>query len=483
MERTPFDAQDDDAPPEGSPFDSSLPNSLAPDDMAASGDASAASGDASAAARAPGQKRVPRWFWLALGAIALVLALAGAGVWAGQRAEAARLGALRERINAIVRNDNALVLEVLDANDSQHITYAEFFARTTKNKADRDTLIRKLRTLVAAPYQTEVDNLVRLLEIENDYVRAEEAVTRQQLEVARRRAALEEFADTATGDTATGDTATGDGLDAPYVAPSDATLGEQSVDASRQASAAFRKYKAAREAMAQKLSAASAAIDLWLQSEPKFYPTWAPPRAVTQDLEAKKRAYNRTPDFDAGADAPLNPDLDAPAPTPPDPTAPAATPPAEIPTPAPAPVEAAPAQESAPTEPTAPAPEPQPAQQLTPAAQPAPTASDFPAREDAPAALPGERFPQTRLRALAPDELRSLSDDDLRYATNEMFARYGQTFGDQNYQAQFESAPWYRANPRASSAKIRRAFTDREKSNLKLLIQERARRRASARGY
>ena len=500
MERTPFDA---DASPDTTPTDSAP---LAPDDNAPANDAldsDALDSDAPtitsrdeatptlgssapaitrddnvafAPADVPDEdssapRALPRWFWPAFGAIVLVLAMAGAGIWAGKRAENARLAELRERVNAIARNDNALVLEILGADGSQTITYAEFFARAAKNKSDRDILIRKLRTMVAPPYQTEVDNLVRLLEIENDYVRAEEAVTRQKLEVAQRRNALQQIAD-ANADAQSG-------LDAPYVAPSGEEVGAPLAVGPRGAGAAFRRYKAAREAMSLKLNAATQSIDSWLDAEPRLYPQWAPPRNVTDALQAKKRRYNiATPDPNAEPNAPLNPDPNAPV------SPDFAEPPApEEPAPEPPQPEIEPAPETPSVEEPAPDAEPMPEPTTEPTPEAQPPTSGVPTRDDAPAALPGERFSQTRLREVTPDELSGLSDQDLRYATNEMFARYGQTFGDKSYQAQFEAAPWYRPNPDLSSAKIRRSFSDLEKRNLKQLIQERDRRKAIARGY
>ena len=406
----------------------------------------------------PAPRALPRWFLPALGVVVLMLLMVAGGLMAGKRAENQRLGELRERVNAIVRNDNALVLEILGADGSQNITYAEFFERAAKNKSDRDTLIRKLRTLVAPSYQTEIDNVVRLMEIENEYVRAEEAVTRQKLEVADRHDALEEIAD-----------ANQAGLNSPYVPPSGDEYGGQSLEVARQSNAAFRKYKEARETMAGKLNAATTAIDNWLAAEPKLYPAWAPPRDVTDALQTKKRRYNiTTPDPNAQPDAPINPAPDAPVggefiepPLPePEPT------PTEEPTPEP---------ELAPE----PAPEAQPEPEDSTQDAPDVAATDEPIRDDSPDRLPGERFAQTRTRELSPDGLSKLSDEDLRYMTNEMFARYGQTFGDKSYQAQFEDKPWYRPNPKWSSSRIRRAFTDLEKGNLKLLISERNRRKAN----
>ena len=414
----------------------------------------------------PQTRSAPRWFWPALGVVALMLVMVGGGIWAGQRAENQRLGELRERVNAIVRNDNALVLEILGADGSQNITYAEFFDRAAKNKSDRDILIRKLRTMVAPSYQTEIDNLVRLMEIENEYVRAEEAVTRQKLEVGTRHDALEEIAD-----------ANEAGLNSPYVPPSGDDFQGQSLEVARQSNAAFRKYKEARETMAGKLNAAGAAIDNWLQVEPQLYPNWAPPRNVIDALQAKKRRYNITiSDPNAQPDAPINPAPDAapgadftepPLPEP-EPT--------EIPTPEPEPTDVPDVE--------VPAPEPEstdaPAPETTdaPPVDNAPTVTAAPVRDDAPDRLPGERFAQTRTRELSPAALTQLSNEDLRYMTNEMFARYGQTFGDKSYQSQFADKSWYHPNPKWSSSRIRRAFSDLEKQNLKLLIRERARRKA-----
>ncbi len=461
MERTPFDepvdeSSDDDFDP--AEFDAPTAN------LQGALDEDAESNEDEPQSPARG---LPRWFWPAFGVIALVLLMIGGGIWAGKRAENARLADLRDRIGAIVRNDNALVLEILGADGSQNITYAEFFNRTAKNKGDRDTLVRKLRTMVAPDYQSDIDNLVQLMEIENEYVRAEEAVTRQKLEVASRHDALEEIAE-----------ANDAGLNSPYVPPSGDEFVGQSLEVTRQASAAFRKYKTAREEMARKLNAASLAIDNWIAAEPRLYPQWAPPRDVLDALQAKKRRYNiATPDPNAQPDAPINPGPDAPPGT-------------EFTSPPLPAVEPKPTPEPTATPEPTPTPEPTDEPQTAPddsdaEPTPEPTTSDAdaPTRDDSPEPLPGERFAQTRTRELSPDGLAKLSDDDLRYMTNEMFARYGQTFGDKDYQAQFEDKPWYRPNPKWSSSRIRRAFTELEKDNLKALITERARRKKENRGY
>ena len=466
MERTPFDEPVDESPEEEFDDDFDPTEFDAPEEPLDGEDEDAEFDEDES--QSP-TRAVPRWFWPVFGAIVLVLAMMGGGIWAGKRAENARLADLRDRIGAIVRNDNALVLEILGADGSQNITYAEFFNRTAKNKSDRDTLIRKLRTMVAPDYQGDIDNLVQLMEIENEYVRAEEAVTRQKLEVASRHDALEEIAQ-----------ANDAGLNSPYVPPSGDEFVGQSVEVTREAGAAFRKYKMAREEMARKLTAATTAIDNWIAAEPRLYPQWAPPRDVLDALQSKKRRYNiATPDPNAQPDAPINPGPDAPPgqefTAPPLPEA--------QPTPTPEPT-ATPEPTIEPTDESQSAPDDSDSN-ATPAPTTESAASDTnaPIRDDAPERLPGERFAQTRTRELSPDGLTKLSDDDLRYMTNEMFARYGQTFGDKDYQAQFADKSWYHPNPKWSSGRIRRAFTDLEKNNLKALINERNRRKKEGRGY
>jgi len=74
-------------------------------------------------------------------------------------------------------------MEMLDDGALEHITYAEFFKRADKNKEARDVLIRKLRATETGPYGEQVGKFVRLMETENEWVRAEEAVSRASLEV------------------------------------------------------------------------------------------------------------------------------------------------------------------------------------------------------------------------------------------------------------------------------------------------------------
>ncbi len=94
--------------------------------------------------------------------------------------------------------------------------------------------------------------------------------------------------------------------------------------------------------------------------------------------------------------------------------------------------------------------------------------------------LPGERFPETRVRRVIPAELDNLSADDLRYAINEMFARRGAEFQDRDLQSTFSRFSWYRPHPGTSYKDAEAQFSPLEVSNLKLLGQFRDVRRGTA---
>jgi hypothetical protein len=84
--------------------------------------------------------------------------------------------------------------------------------------------------------------------------------------------------------------------------------------------------------------------------------------------------------------------------------------------------------------------------------------------------MPGERFPETRQRALNPDDLERMSDGDLRYAINEMFARHGGSFGKQEVRQMFEKLDWYRPRAGVDFNHIEQVdFTNIEKVNMKNL--------------
>lgn len=82
----------------------------------------------------------------------------------------------------------------------------------------------------------------------------------------------------------------------------------------------------------------------------------------------------------------------------------------------------------------------------------------------------GERFPVTRLRLLGEEELSNWSSSNVRYAINEMYARRGYDFGDnQEVKRQFTKFSWYKPRANLSMNEIDNEFSDVEQQNVKLL--------------
>lgn len=94
--------------------------------------------------------------------------------------------------------------------------------------------------------------------------------------------------------------------------------------------------------------------------------------------------------------------------------------------------------------------------------------------------LDGERFPQTRMYDMDASEVSQMGDDDLRYAINEMYARYGMTFKSKKYQDNFNGLTWYHPVERWTPEQIEKVFTATERKNLAVLISERTRRQNGA---
>jgi hypothetical protein len=95
-------------------------------------------------------------------------------------------------------------------------------------------------------------------------------------------------------------------------------------------------------------------------------------------------------------------------------------------------------------------------------------------------AMVGGRYPETRERIIDSSFARGLGDVQLRYAINEMFARHGAVFSQQEINNDFESKPWYQPNNDLGLDEIERfRFTDIEKANLLVLGAERNFRKAS----
>ena len=90
--------------------------------------------------------------------------------------------------------------------------------------------------------------------------------------------------------------------------------------------------------------------------------------------------------------------------------------------------------------------------------------------------LMGERFPETRLDVLNIDDLEGMTDAQLRYAINEIYARHGFNFGDMALRKQFLQFGWYKPKPGVAMATIEKSFSARERDNLSKLNDERGAR-------
>jgi len=95
-------------------------------------------------------------------------------------------------------------------------------------------------------------------------------------------------------------------------------------------------------------------------------------------------------------------------------------------------------------------------------------------------AMPGERYPETRLQLLGPADLMDLNLNDLRYAINEMYARHGVLFKNVEIAKGFANKEWFKPRPGVSFEEIEKEFSAIEADNLKLLGKERERKAASA---
>jgi YARHG domain len=102
----------------------------------------------------------------------------------------------------------------------------------------------------------------------------------------------------------------------------------------------------------------------------------------------------------------------------------------------------------------------------TPPAQQNPNVSNT----KVPQALPGERYPQTRQLEITTDEMARMNIAQVRYAINEVYARYGATFPrTPDVQQQFQKFSWYHPNPGITFETIDQKMSDIERQNVKVL--------------
>ena len=81
-------------------------------------------------------------------------------------------------------------------------------------------------------------------------------------------------------------------------------------------------------------------------------------------------------------------------------------------------------------------------------------------------------FPDSNSRYLSASELTDLSNQELRIARNEIFARRGYIFGNKELKNYFESQSWYRASVRASDFDPVKMFNRYEMANVGLIVEE-----------
>jgi YARHG domain len=125
-------------------------------------------------------------------------------------------------------------------------------------------------------------------------------------------------------------------------------------------------------------------------------------------------------------------------------------------------------------------PSPKPTARQSPTSRPEPSiVSPTVAPSETPSAFPGERYPQTRERILTEADVASLDSAELRYAINEMYARYGAPFLNQpDIEKQFRAFPWYHPVHDLKLAQIEAYFFSAiEKRNLDILARLRDEKR------
>ena len=95
--------------------------------------------------------------------------------------------------------------------------------------------------------------------------------------------------------------------------------------------------------------------------------------------------------------------------------------------------------------------------------------------------LAGERFPETRLDEMEA-EIEDMSDAQIDFAINEIYARHGLVFGDMKLRKHFLSLSWYKPKPKLSANQVAKTFSKLETKNADALAYERAMRQDDDRG-
>lgn len=78
-------------------------------------------------------------------------------------------------------------------------------------------------------------------------------------------------------------------------------------------------------------------------------------------------------------------------------------------------------------------------------------------------------LPDSNIRLLTDADLKGLSAKELRYARNEIFARYGRKFKDKELQKYFDNQNWYHGTIEADDFNMDKMLNSIEKKNIKLI--------------
>lgn len=90
--------------------------------------------------------------------------------------------------------------------------------------------------------------------------------------------------------------------------------------------------------------------------------------------------------------------------------------------------------------------------------------------------LAGERYPETRLNHLDPYSTDAMSDAQLNFIINEIYARHGLVFSDMSLRKHFLGLGWYKPRPDLSANEVAKTFSKLETANADFLAQERTAR-------
>jgi hypothetical protein len=94
---------------------------------------------------------------------------------------------------------------------------------------------------------------------------------------------------------------------------------------------------------------------------------------------------------------------------------------------------------------------------------------------------PRELFPETRQRLIKAEEFSSGAPEVLRYAINELYARYGYSFPEsESLRDKFKDCPWYHPNAQITTKQIEAGFTPTESYNMHLLAEIRKQRKSES---